>query len=53
MKIEIISYNVDEKFNQKELEKLPKEIEIPDNENVEDFVLDSVGVPLYEYKVIK
>lgn len=56
MRIKIISWNVDENFDKKVLIELPKEIEIPLNiieqEDIEDYIFEKVGVPVYEYEVL-
>ena len=53
MKIKIISYNTDHGFDKKKLKELPDEMEIPDeisDEDIEDYILDKTGVPVYEWK---
>lgn len=50
-KVTILSYNVDEDFDKNVLKSLPTEIEVPNGEDIEDYILDKVGVPVYEYKV--
>jgi len=56
MRIRVISWNVDEKFDKQVLKELPKEIEIPLNiteqEDIEDYISEKVGVPVYEYEVL-
>ena len=53
MKVKIISWNVDNDYDTTDL---PEEVTIPDiigekPEDIEDEILDIVGVPVYEYTI--